>query len=178
MHYVSFLKYIIEEEVKLRDLITVCGDPHGANNQGKQLYLYRRRTNRLDDQFVLDDQFDCINTKTSKSVNILSRRLVRQYKYQTDRIFGRANRRTNRRQNEDDEMTIYFVILLTKPSQSGQKSFLGVLRCPGVKLTAFLDMGGGEADMGHSAGSKIPCPSNSTTTKYHRYINENPKMSP
>ena len=52
-----------------------------------QLYLYRRRTNRLDDQFISDDQFDCINTKTHKSVDILCRRLIRQYKHETERIF-------------------------------------------------------------------------------------------
>ena len=39
-----------------------------------------------EDELIVDDQFDCINTKTHKSVDILCRRLVRQYKRETDRI--------------------------------------------------------------------------------------------
>ena len=46
-----------------------------------------RRTIRLDEEFVSDEDFDCINAKTEKSVGILFRRIVRQYKYEKDSIF-------------------------------------------------------------------------------------------
>ena len=69
------------------------GDVKSFKNQ--QLCLYRRRTNRLDDQFISNDQFDCINNKTHKSVDILCRRLVRQYKHETQRISNTQFRRPN-----------------------------------------------------------------------------------
>ena len=50
-------------------------------------YLYGDEEFVIDGDIVLDENFDSINAETKKSVAILMRRIVRQYKHETDRIF-------------------------------------------------------------------------------------------